>query len=103
LVKKDENAKPFSRDNRGDRRGGGGRRGAVRREDKEIDQKEIQEKIRQTQAKLAGATGRGRSLKAKHRRDKRHETAEHAETGETKVLQVTEFVTVSDLANLMDV
>ncbi len=72
--------------------------------DREIDQKEIQEKIRQTQAKLAGSTGRGKSLKAKHRREKRHDATENIEAaGESNVLQVTEFVTVSDLANLMNV
>ncbi len=87
--------------NRGGNRGGGP---AVRREDKEIDQKAIQEKIRETQAKLAGTGGRGKSLKAKYRRAKRDEAAEAM--GEEVVdnkLQVTEFVTVSELANLMDV
>ena len=84
-------------------RGGGGNRDRRPIPDREIDQKEIQEKIRETQAKLAGATGRGKSLKAKHRREKRNEAAEHADTGESNILQVTEFVTVSDLANLMNV
>jgi translation initiation factor IF-2 len=98
--------------NRGGQGGGanrsGGSRGggnaATRREDKEIDQKAIQEKIRETQAKLAGTGGRGKSLKAKYRRAKRDEAAEAM--GEETVdnrLQVTEFVTVSELANLMDV
>ncbi|MBI2275311.1 MAG: translation initiation factor IF-2 [Bacteroidetes bacterium] len=93
--------------NRGGAQGGnrGGSRGpAVRREDKEIDQKAIQEKIRETQAKLAGTGGRGKSLKAKYRRAKRDEAAESM--GEESIdnrLQVTEFVTVSELANLMDV
>ncbi|HVX51732.1 MAG TPA: translation initiation factor IF-2 [Chitinophagaceae bacterium] len=74
------------------------------REEKEIDQKEIQEKIRETQAKLAGSGGRGKSLKAKYRREKRHEMAEATDGEEqTNKLQVTEFVTVSELANLMDV
>jgi translation initiation factor IF-2 len=76
-----------------------------RHEDKEIDQKEIQEKIRETQAKLAGAGGRGKSLKAKYRRAKREEAAEQmgaAGEGDNK-LQVTEFISVSELANLMDV
>jgi translation initiation factor IF-2 len=90
----------------GGNRGGGNRSGgpATRREDKEIDQKAIQEKIRETQAKLAGTGGRGKSLKAKYRRAKRDEAAENM--GEEIVdnkLQVTEFVTVSELANLMDV
>jgi translation initiation factor IF-2 len=97
--------------NRGGAAGGGNRTGggrssgpATRREDKEIDQKAIQEKIRETQAKLAGTGGRGKSLKAKYRRAKRDEAAENM--GEEVVdnrLQVTEFVTVSELANLMDV
>ena len=38
--------------------------------------KAIQEKIRETQAKLAGAGGKGKSLKAKYRRAKRDEAAE---------------------------
>jgi translation initiation factor IF-2 len=84
-------------------RGGGGNRDRRPMPDREIDQKEIQEKIRQTQAILAGATGRGKSTKARHRRERKHEAAENPEAGESKVLQVTEFVTVSDLANLMDV
>ena len=88
--------------------GGGNRRPDPRhapREAKEIDKKEIQEKIRQTQAKLAGAGGRGKSLKAKYRRAKRDEAAELA-AGEEMLdsrLQVTEFISVSELANLMDV
>jgi translation initiation factor IF-2 len=74
------------------------------REDKEIDQKAIQEKIRETQAKLSGTGGRGKSLKAKYRRAKRDEAAEAmGEMTEDNKLQVTEFVTVSELANLMDV
>ena len=81
--------------------GGGGNR----REDKEIDAKEIQDKIKETQAKLAGGTGKGRSLKAKMRKARRDERAEQRE-GDSEVsnkLQVTEFISVSELANLMDV
>lgn len=83
---------------------GGSRPSHVHREDKEIDQKEIQEKIRETQAKLTGQGGRGKSLKAKYRREKRNEMADAAEGDmQNNKLQVTEFVTVSELANLMDV
>jgi translation initiation factor IF-2 len=86
---------------------GGNRRPDPRtaREVKEIDKKEIQEKIRQTQAKLAGTGGRGKSLKAKYRRAKREEMAEQsgAEDNGVNKLQVTEFVSVSELANLLDV
>ena len=100
----------FNRDNRGpggnNRGGNRNDRNAPRRtpEEKEIDQKAIQEKIRETQAKLAGTGGRGKSLKAKYRRAKRDEAAESmGEMTDDNKLQVTEFVTVSELANLMDV
>ncbi len=77
---------------------------ATRREEKEIDEKEIQDKIKETQAKLAGSGGRGKSLKAKYRKQKREEAAETVgeEVTDNK-LQVTEFISVSEFANLMDV
>ncbi len=86
----------------------GGQRGAPHRgaprEVKEIDEKEIQNKIRETQAKLAGAGGRGKSLKAKYRREKRQGASEQGgEEIQDNKLQVTEFISVSELANLMDV
>lgn len=103
--------RPGGGPNRGS--GGGPNRGGnrndrssnVRREDKEIDAKEIQDKIKETQAKLAGGGGRGKSLKAKYRREKRQDAADAADgtIGDDNKLQVTEFVTVSELANLMDV
>jgi translation initiation factor IF-2 len=75
------------------------------REDKVIDAKEIQEKLKQTQAKLAGSGGRGKSLKAKYRKEKRDQHAEQESnrTTEGNKLQVTEFISVSELAGLMDV
>ncbi|MBL0271488.1 MAG: translation initiation factor IF-2 [Chitinophagaceae bacterium] len=90
----------------GANRGGGGRTSGTggRREDKLIDEKEIQRKIQETQAKLAGGGGRGKNLKAKMRREKRQELADaQGETGDDNKLQVTEFISVSELANLMDV
>lgn len=97
----------------GHNRGGGGdrrnnQRGNVPQtpEQQEIDAKAIQDKIRQTQAKLAGAT-RGKSLKAKYRRNKREEMAEKRAAAEENqqgnVIQVTEFISVSELAGLLDV
>ncbi|MFN2457144.1 MAG: translation initiation factor IF-2 [Chitinophagaceae bacterium] len=113
-------ANPFSRsDNKG--RGGiqqgvGGNRGGTggarlgvqkagdkRKDDKLIDEKEIQEKIRETQAKLAGTLGRGKGVKAKYRKAKRDEMADSQEGLEENKLQVTEFISVSELANMMDV
>ena len=85
--------------------GGGGRFTPTRRGDKrevrEIDDKEIQRKIQETQAKLSGGGGRGNKRTAK-RRDRRAEMAE-ASDGVDNKLQVTEFISVSELANLMDV
>jgi translation initiation factor IF-2 len=88
--------------------GGGGRfqpRPAfARREDKQIDEKEIQRKIQETQAKLSGGGGgKGKNIKAKLRRERRQELADAAEGTTDHVLQVTEFISVSELANLMDV
>ncbi|MGZ8524456.1 MAG: translation initiation factor IF-2 [Chitinophagaceae bacterium] len=84
--------------------GGGARRTIVRREDKLIDEKAIQEKIRETQAKLSGGGGKGKGMKAKMRREKRQGLADAmGETAGDNKLQVTEFISVSELANLMDV
>lgn len=83
----------FTPQRRGDNRGP--------REDRQIDEKEIQRKIQETQAKLSGGGGRGNKRTAK-RRDRRAEMAEGVEGVDNK-LQVTEFISVSELANLMDV
>ncbi len=94
----------------GDR--GGDRRGAprtalpVNAQQQEIDTKAIQDKIRETQAKLTGST-RSKNLKAKYRRNKRDEMADKraaAENAEqTNLIQVTEFISVSELASLLNV
>ncbi len=91
--------------NRFQRPGQGGGGAAPRREDKIIDAKEIQEKLKQTQAKLAGAGGRGKSSKAKYRKEKRDLFNEQQSNrpDEGNKLQVTEFISVSELAGLMDV
>jgi translation initiation factor IF-2 len=90
--------RPDRRDNRGP---GGGFKPA---EPREINAKEIQDKIRETQSKLAGSSGRGKSLKAKYRKAKRDEMAEHGgDDGQDNKLQVTEFISVAEFANLMDV
>jgi len=88
----------------GGNRPGGNRNAPQTTEQKEIGQKAIQDKIKETQAKLSGQGGRGKSLKSKYRRAKREEAAENeqSEVRDNK-LQVTEFVTVSELSSLMDV
>ncbi len=101
---KEKRESRFGRDNRPGHGAAGGRRGDRRREEKQIDEKEIQEKIQETMAKLAGGGGKGKSLKAKLRRERRNEMAEASgEAAEDNKLQVTEFISVSELANLMDV
>ena len=91
-----------NRDNRGGFNRGPGDPNR-RPEDKEIDKNEIQNKIKETMAKLGG--GRGKNIKAKQRRDKRDARAEEManQNAENNKLQVTEFISVSELANLMDV
>lgn len=91
----------------GDRRGRDNRNAPpVSAQQQEIDTKAIQDKIRETQAKLTGST-RSKNLKAKYRRNKRDEMAEKRAAAENaeqdNVIQVTEFISVSELASLLDV
>src|SRR6185295_13538392 len=51
----------------------------------------------------SGGGSKGKNLKAKIRRDRRNQLAEAGEAVEDNKLQVTEFISVSELANLMDV
>lgn len=70
---------------------------------KEVSQKEIDEKIKATMARLAG----NKNKRQKIRRESRKEKAEKQELLEasevTGKLQLTEFISVSELAGLMDV
>ncbi|OJW83453.1 MAG: translation initiation factor IF-2 [Bacteroidetes bacterium 46-16] len=83
-----------------------GQRSSLTPQQQEIDSKAIQDKIRETQAKLTGGT-RGKNSKAKYRRNKRDEMAEKRAAAENaeqnNVIQVTEFISVSELASLLDV
>ena len=103
FINKDQDGRTGGGFNRGR---GGARpqpRGA-KREDKLIDEKEIQRKIQETQAKLSGGAGKGKGVKAKLRREKRQEMAEAmGESVDDNKLQLTEFISVSELASLMDV
>ncbi len=73
---------------------------------KEVDEEEVQKQIKNTLARL---TSKGKSKGSKHRRDKRAAISEKKQADfektqqEKKVLKVTEFVSVSELANMMDV
>ncbi len=71
---------------------------------KEVSQKEIDEKIKATMARLSAG---GKKKRQKIRRDKRDTIREKQELAEqdraNEKLQLTEFVTVSELASLLDV
>ena len=71
---------------------------------KEVSQKEIDEKIKATMARLSAG---GKKKRQKIRRDKRDTIREKQELAEAdkanEKLQLTEFVTVSELASLLDV
>lgn len=94
--------------NQSQRSGGGkGRRGGRNNrndEVKEISQKEIDEKIKQTMARISGG---GKNKRQKIRRDNRERLREKQEIIESEKqndkLQLTEFVSVSELASLMNV
>lgn len=68
----------------------------------EPTQKEIQDQIKQTLARLQGKSAGGG--KGKSRRDKKADRVRDVdtETEETKILKVTEFISANDLASLMD-
>ncbi|MDR2282897.1 MAG: translation initiation factor IF-2 [Sphingobacterium sp.] len=76
----------------------------------ELSEKEIQDQIKATLARLSGAGKSGKfAQRAKLRRQKRDDVALSAEEAAmeqemmSNVLRVTEFVTANELANLMDV
>jgi len=87
-------------------RSGSGMRAVRKGEVKEIDEKEIQNKIKETQAKLSGGGGgsKAKITKSKLRRLKREEMEAGAEgEGDDNKIQLTEFISVSELASLLDV
>lgn len=77
-------------------------------EQKEITDKEIQDKIRATMAKMGRGKG-GPVNRSKYRREKRSQAAEAREQEEleqereAQILRVTEFISANDMASLMDV
>lgn len=73
-----------------------GRRQRARKK-KEIDQQEVQDTLKKTLASMQDV-GTGRK-----KRKKLKETGSEGEETEENVIAVTEFITVQDLANLMDV
>ncbi len=82
----------------------GGPRVVRKGEVREIDEKEIQNKIKETQAKLSGGGGsKAKITKSKLRRLKREEMEAGEEGLEDNKIQLTEYISVSELASLLDV
>ncbi|MFV0522197.1 MAG: translation initiation factor IF-2 [Mangrovibacterium sp.] len=79
-----------------------------RPEKAEVTEEEVQQQIKDTLARLTGGN-KNKGKGAKYRRDKRDAAAEKADAARAKeqaaqsVLKVTEFVTVADLATMMEV
>jgi translation initiation factor IF-2 len=94
-------------DDKGRPRPGGGRPMPPRPMKEEPSEKEIQEQIRATLAKLSG--GGKKTSGSKYRREKRqaiseaHEQQMLQEQEASKTLKVTEFISANDLASLMNV
>ncbi|WP_411894280.1 translation initiation factor IF-2 [Winogradskyella sp. A2] len=92
-------------DNRRGQKGRGSSRPKVVKE--EPSEEDVQKQIRETLEKLQGKSNKGKG--AKYRREKREQHREQsekelqAEAAESKILKVTEFVTVSEVATMMDV
>ena len=98
---------------RGAARGGnqqntrGGRKKTAHTPKEEPSEADVQKQVRETLEKLQGKSSKGKG--AKYRRDKRDthrqktEVDQKIQEAESKLLKVTEFVTVSEVATMMDV
>ncbi len=105
LSKVSKDGKGNNRNNKpGDKKGRRGRD----EPNKEISQKEIQDKLKQTLARINPGKGTPGSQRYKNRRQKRDQHAQNREDAmleqeaEQSILKVTEFVTANELAKLMD-
>ena len=85
----------------------GGRKKPTHTPKEEPSEAEVQKQVRETLEKLQGKSSKGKG--AKYRREKRDvhrqktEDDQALQDAESKLLKVTEFVTVSEVATMMDV
>ncbi len=94
--------------NRGGNNNGVGRRGAQRSSAPKVEptEEEVQKQVRETLEKLQGKSNKGKG--AKYRREKRDQHRQQTEKDlelqelESKILKVTEFVTVNEVATMMN-
>lgn len=87
---------------------GGNKKGKTKKEEvKEVTQKEIDEKIKATMARMSGGSNKNKRqrIRRENRDEKKEklEAKEAAERVENAKLKVTEFISVSEIASLMDV
>jgi translation initiation factor IF-2 len=89
------------------RQGAGGGRGGRRNDPnqpKEVSKKEIEDKIKATMARLSGGGKKKRQkIRRDNRVDKREKEEIKKEESRETTLRVTEFISVSELANLLNV
>ncbi len=82
-------------------------RGAKPEPKRELTEEEVQKQIKETLEKLTsgGRKNKGAKLRREKRQERREQDAlnEAIQQEEDKIIKVTEFVTVSELANMMDV
>ena len=106
---KNKNAKQAQEQGKGGKkrnRGGDRFKPAMTEEEHEAMQKEIQKQVKETYARMND--NKKNNFGAKYRKEKREQAAAKSqeemaqEIAEKKVLKVTEFVTVNDLATLMN-
>ncbi len=107
------NNRPFRKDNNRNNNNNSNNRGKSRRDRRrqandipKVSEKEIQEKIRATMAKMGG--GKSKNARSKLRKQKRETIAENEMVREElermdAKLQVSEFISVSELASLLEV
>ena len=98
-----------NQDQRGQQKGRKDNRRAQRPQKEEPSEKEIQEQIKATLAKLSGGGKSNQVSRSKYRREKRSAIAEaqekemQKEQEASKILRVNEFISANDLASMMDV
>ncbi|WP_339751908.1 translation initiation factor IF-2 [uncultured Winogradskyella sp.] len=99
--------KPNFDNRRGGPKGRGGNAARPKVVKEEPTEEDVKKQIRETLEKLQGKSNKGKG--AKYRRDKRDQHREQTEidqeiaAAESKTIKVTEFVTVSEIATMMEV
>ncbi len=103
--KRKRKRKKLPSDSVGARTGTGGKKPTGRygkEELKEVSKKEIDDQIKATMARLSGGKSKRQKIRRESRKDKVDRQEQLSEAVDETLLQLTEFVSVSELASLMD-